>query len=289
MNIEEVKRLDDEERIRFIQRDRFVKYPRAKRILDRLEDLLKYPDTLRPPSFMIVGDPNNGKTALALYFLRNNLPYERESGEIVYPVVFVQAPEKPDLSRFYDYVLDALKIPYRRSAPLSHREALIEQAFEEYSVKLIIIDEIHNVLSGSTLKQREFMNGLKNLTNYTKRPLVLVGTKDALIATDTDAQIASRFKPEYLPLWTYDKDYLSFLNAIEKTLPLKKKSDIALNKQLSGKILELSEGYIGEIVSIVKELAVLAIRSGKEKVDISLLRELGWVAPSGRRNITGLG
>jgi len=44
------------------------------------------------------------------------------------------------------------------------------------------------------------MNGLKNLTNYTKRPLVLVGTKDALIATDTDAQIASRFKPEYLPL-----------------------------------------------------------------------------------------
>jgi len=73
-----------------------------------------------------------------LYFLKNNLPYERESGEIVYPVVFVQAPEKPDLSRFYDYVLDALKIPYRRSAPLSHREALIEQAFEEYSVKLTL-------------------------------------------------------------------------------------------------------------------------------------------------------
>ena len=109
MNLEEIKRLDDEERIRFIQRDRFVKYPRAKRILDRLEDLLKYPDTLRPPSFMIVGAPNNGKTALALYFLRNNLPYERESGEIVYPVVFVQAPEKPDLSRFYDYVLSPFK------------------------------------------------------------------------------------------------------------------------------------------------------------------------------------
>ncbi len=129
------------------------------------------------------------------------------------------------------------------------------------------------------------MNALKNLMNELKRPLVLVGTKDALIATETDYQISSRFPPQILSTWTFDKNYLSFLHAYEKTLPLRKPSDLVKQKDLIVKILEYSEGYLGEIVAILKELAVLAIKTGKESIDVSLFKELDWIPPSKRREV----
>jgi hypothetical protein len=129
------------------------------------------------------------------------------------------------------------------------------------------------------------MNALKNLMNELKRPFTLVGTKDALIATETDYQISSRFPPQVLPTWTYDKNYLSFLYAYEKTLPLKKQSNLVNQKDLALKILEYSEGYIGEIVTILRDLAVLAIKTGKERIDYSLFKELNLTPPSKRREI----
>jgi len=93
------------------------------------------------------------------------------------------------------------------------------------------------------------------------------------------------FPPKILSTWTYDENYLSFLVAFEKTLPLRKKSNLPGQEKLARKILEMSEGYLGEIVSILKELAVLAIKTGKEKIDESLLKEIDWIPPSERRKI----
>jgi hypothetical protein len=41
--------LKDEERIKRVRSPRWIGYPTAKRILDRLEDLLTYPQTHRMP------------------------------------------------------------------------------------------------------------------------------------------------------------------------------------------------------------------------------------------------
>jgi len=201
------------------------------------------------------------------------------------PVFYVQAPYKPDVNAFLDSILEKVDFAYRKSDSTPIKLMKIKNYFKEYRLKVLIIDEIHNILAGSKLKQKEFMNALKNLINEIKRPVVLVGTKDALIATDTDYQISSRFPPKILSTWTYDENYLSFLVAFEKTLPLEKKSNLAGQEKLARKILEMSEGYLGEIVSILKELAVLAIKTGKEKIDESLLKEIDWIPPSERRKI----
>jgi len=281
---EEVKSRPDEERINFIYKDRFVLYPRASEILEKLKELMNISDTIRPPSFLLVGPPNNGKTALVTYFCRMHKPYDDPEG-VKMSVIYLQAPHKPDVGMFYDSILEKVDPGFRKSDSLSTKFIKIKHYLKELGVKIVIIDEIHNVLAGSKIKQREFMNALKNLMNELKRPFALVGTKDALIATETDYQISSRFPPRVLSTWTYDKNYLSFLHAYEKTLPLKKKSKLIEQKNLTLKILEYSEGYLGEIVSILKELAVLAIKTGKERIDYSLFKELNWVPPSKRREI----
>ena len=282
--IEEVKNLSNEERIKFIYKDRFVLYPKAKNVLEKIEELMKVDDLIRPPSFLLVGPPNNGKTALVTYFCKTHEPYEDPEG-IKMPVIYLLAPHKPDVGMFYDSILEKIDPAFRKSDTLSTKFIKIKHYLKEFGVKLVIIDEIHNVLAGSKIKQREFMNALKNLMNELKRPLVLVGTKDALIATETDYQISSRFPPQILTTWTYDRNYLSFLHAFEKTLPLRKPSNLSDQNDLALKILEYSEGYLGEIVAILKELAILAIRTGKERIDVSLFKELDWIPPSKRREV----
>src|SRR5258705_8898580 len=54
--------LSDEERIQRVRSPRWIGYPMAKRVLDRLEDLLTYPQTHRMPGLLLVGETNNGKT-----------------------------------------------------------------------------------------------------------------------------------------------------------------------------------------------------------------------------------
>jgi len=282
--IEKMKDSSDEERIKFIYKDRFVLYPKANEILKKMKELMSIGDLIRPPSFLLVGPPNNGKTALVTHFCKMHKPYEDPEG-IKMPVIYLQAPHKPDVGMFYDSILEKVDFAFRKSDSLSTKFIKIKHYLKEFGVKLVIIDEIHNVLAGSKIKQREFMNALKNLMNELKRPFALVGTKDALIATETDYQISSRFPPQVLTTWAYDENYLSFLYAFEKTLPLREESNLVKQKELTLKILEYSEGYLGEIVAILKELAVLAIKTGKERIDQSLFKELEWIPPSKRRMI----
>lgn len=137
---------------------------------------------------------------------------------------------------------------------------------------MLIIDEIHNILSGSTAKQKQVLNAIKNLSNHLKIPIILSGTKDALRAVSTDTQISSRFRPIYLKKWKMDKEFISLLATFLTTLPLKKESQI-LTSNIAMEILEISDGYIGDIVGLLKQAAIYAIESGIERITIKEIRE----------------
>ena len=159
----------------------------------------------------------------------------------------------------------------------SEKESKIKYYVEINKIKLLIIDEIHNALIGSITKQKEFIVGLKTLTNLLQISMVMVGIDTALNLTNTDQQISSRFRPVFIDKWEYNEDYIGLLYAIEKTLPLKKPSLIYNNEKLAKKILEMSEGLIGEIVMIANLLAEYAITSGKEKIETSMLSKIDYI------------
>ncbi|MHB1697430.1 MAG: TniB family NTP-binding protein [bacterium] len=277
----------DDERISYIKKERFILYPSALRILDKLEELLIEPKKTRIPCLLIVGDSNNGKTSIINKFKKDHPPTDGMETDAV-PVLSVMTPLKPDISLFYDNVLKRLLIPFRKSDSLSKKESEIGYYFQKLGTKMLLVDEIHNILSGSVSKQKEFMNGLKNLNNELLIPIVLVGTKEALNATNTDFQISSRFMPMFLKRWTYGDDYRSLLKAVERLLPLKKESGLADDEKLAEYILDDSEGLIGEIIVITRNSAIQAIRTGKEKITMDVVKSTGYVRPSLRRSIDDL-
>jgi len=93
--------LSDEERIQRVRSPRWIGYPMAKCILDRLEDLLTYPPTHRMPGLLLVGETNNGKTMIINRFKRLHPANDNAEGETIHlPVLIVQAPPTPSEGRF---------------------------------------------------------------------------------------------------------------------------------------------------------------------------------------------
>jgi len=285
-SVREIALKDDVSRIKFINNNRWIKYPQAEKIIDRLEELLVYPKISRMPNMLIIGETNNGKTILVNKFYKTHQPFvDEKTDKLNIPVLYFQAPPIPDEKRFYHTILDALNVPYRYNDKIEQKENQARNVLEHAKTKMIIIDEIHNILAGNLSKQRAFLNVIKYLANELQIVIVAVGIKEALNAMNTDPQISNRFVPEYLPKWNYSEEYLRLIMSFERLLPLRKPSILA-SEQLSKKILELSEGTIGEISNVISKAAIEAIKSKKEKIDIEILKNLDYVKPSDRRRQT---
>ena len=60
--------------------------------------------------------------------------------------------------------------------------------------RLLVIDELHNLLSGTSVHQRQLLNLLRWFGNELQIPLVGVGTAEAMRAIRSDDQLANRFE-----------------------------------------------------------------------------------------------
>ena len=150
--------------------------------------------------------------------------------------------------------------------------------------RMLVIDELHNLLSGSGLQQRRLLNLVRWLGNELQIPLVGVGTAEALRAIRSDDQLANRFEPFALPLWTDDDAFRHLLSTLEAVLPLRRPSGLA-EPAIAAKILATSEGVLGEIVATVTRAAVLAVTSGTEAITLRMIDGCGFIRPSERRRV----
>ena len=279
--------LSNEERKEFILEEKWITYPNAKEILSKLEFLYKHPKKSRMPCMLIVGETNNGKTSIINKFLKEHSPYESEEVTIT-PILSVVAPETGSISDFFSKILQNLCVPYRNGDKINKKRELIDHYFKICEIRMLIVDEIHNILVGAVSKQKAFMNSLKNLSTELQIPIVIVGISDALHATNTDSQINNRFKPIALKKWQLDRTYLSLLASLEKILPLKNSSNLYSNKELAEYIFDTSEGYIGEIIELITAASIYAIDNKIEKIDIKVLKNCGFVKPSLRKHINDI-
>ncbi len=277
--------LSGKRRIEFIKKPKFIKHPKALKLFKKLTDLMNEPKKDRIRSILLVGDPNNGKTAMVKKFYEMNV-YRNEDEMLFFEhVMLIQAPNRADLHDLYNKMFQFFVVPYRKDEPISEREKKIKHYCEVNQVKMIIIDEIQGALIGSVTKQMEFMNGIKNLSNILKIPIVLVGTTKGVSLVSSDHQLKSRFVPTKIKKWEFDEDYLSLLYAIEMTLPLKKPSLVYEDEKLAREILELSDGLIGDVMTVCELLAIEAIESGKEKIERKMLKEIEYVPAYDREGV----
>ena len=272
--------LDDADKIRLIRSERWIGYPQARMVIDHLETLLSWPDRQRMPNLLLLGPTNNGKSMIIEKFRRTHPPISLSDREQT-PVLCMQMPPDPSPGRFYLALLTALGTPTRPRNRVHELEQQALMLLRATGVRMLIIDELHNVLAGRDNVRREFLNVLRFLGNELRIPLVAVGTRDAYLAIRTDPQLENRFHPMTLPVWTNTADTRSLLASFTTSFPLRKPSHLT-SPEMTDYLLTRSEGTIGELTTLLTAAAVTAVDSGEEAITSSVLTRTPYVGPTER-------
>ncbi|HAE8483189.1 TniB family NTP-binding protein, partial [Citrobacter freundii] len=172
--------------------------------------------------------------------------------------------------------------PLRPRPRLPEMEQLALALLRKVGVRMLVIDELHNVLAGNSVNRREFLNLLRFLGNELRIPLVGVGTRDAYLAIRSDDQLENRFEPMMLPVWEANDDCCSLLASFAASLPLRRPSPIA-TLDMARYLLTRSEGTIGELAHLLMAAAIVAVESGEEAINHRTLSMAVYTGPSERR------
>lgn len=268
---------EDDERIAYLTRERFIPYDRATRVLDELEKLYRREDAVRAQGRLFIGPSLAGKSSILHKFVQNHRADDNVDGEAaIVPVLMVQYPEV-GREGIYSAICHALNHRPPVSASLARLRAECLDLLKVVGVRVLLIDEFHNVLRGNTEEQRIGLTTIKYVMNALGRPIVVAGTSEAYNAVNKDPQMLSRLKPIYLNRFQeQDEDYLSLLSGFELSLPLRKPSHL-IDGEVSAEIYRLTEGLVGHIADLMSELGTLAIQTGEECITLDLVRESSWV------------
>lgn len=275
------------ERLAQLSTEHWIGYSRAQRILDQLETLIMgEPGKTRPQNLLIIGPSNNGKTMIAEKFLRAHPPSvsaNKDHEDI--PVLMIQMPAGTTISRIYTALLLALGSPVGLHNNRYHfREMLTLKLMRSVGVRMLIIDELHNLLDANAQRQREVLNFIRFLGNELRIPIVGIGIRDAYLAIRSDDQLENRFHPQLLPRWEYGEDLVRLLASFESILPLQEPSNLAMDV-LCELVLRRSEGTIGEIASLLHHATRTALQMGEERISVSILEQTIYQPPSVRRRL----
>ncbi|MHB8355148.1 MAG: TniB family NTP-binding protein [Vulcanimicrobiaceae bacterium] len=275
------------ERIHFLGEPCWIGYDRAVAVLKRLRELANHPQHTRVPNLLIVGEPANGKTTIVSRFNdTDGTSHQDANGDPVRPVILAEAPPSADEKALYISILERFWMPYRASEPVVRLRYQVVHLMRTCQVRILIIDELHSVLTGTALKQREVMNALKLLCNELRIPIVGVGTRDAVRVLHTDPQHASRFDVVSLPLWKIDAEFQRLLASFERVLPLRSPSQLHA-PELAKKLHFLSEGNIGNLSRLLSACARAAIESGEERITPAIVDKNAWIrSRDGIREVT---
>lgn len=209
--------------------------------------------------------PVSAKTQLDLKFCRDHpARFDETSRRTVSPVVSVQMPAAPTDRLFYMTLLRAIGAVF--SPRISTAEAMIMalQLYANIGVRVVVFDEIHNLLCGTFRDQRRIPTQLRYLSNELRVSVVCLGIETARDAISGDPQLARRFSLVELPAWDVDADFRALVATLLRHLPLRGPS--VLGTDALQTVIRSTRGNTARVFQLFSDLAVAAIYSGQERI-----------------------
>ena len=273
-------RLSDDHRIARIDRDRWIGYDRARRILGELERVLHSERRQRPDNLLVIGASNNGKTAIARRFLAlTRIPESPAARYSLIPVAAIQAPNGPHISHLLTAIRASLGQPPGRRETIAQQRTETYRMMEAVRLRLLLIDDLHDIRGGSNL--RPMLVQLRAIGSVAGVSLGCFATKEIAYALRQDDQLANRFELMTLPRWQIgDRDYWRLLHTLGRRLPLRCPSNLT-DPDFAEHDLVRSNGLIGTIARLLRQAAVEAVRTGHEQIDRAMLDRIPTTSPAG--------
>lgn len=269
--------LGDKGRIGSIYKDCWVNYPQVSSVRTAVRAVYEMPPKTQAQCILISGRPGMGKTSL---FERIQLDMEglRKRRADSYGYISFSLPPDPNLRGFEDSISEALGVPIGRIC-----NGLVPEAFcrlaQLRSMRLVLIDEVHNLLNAGRVDQRKNLAFLRALSSPPMSlSIIAFGVDDAVHAISSDAQLERRFQVYDLPRWKENESFRSFLAAYESTFPLRKPSELWRQEKVKF-LLSVTGGITDTIVKRITRGAVWAILDGKEEIDLNCLEKAADIPP----------
>ncbi len=146
-----------DQRIILTKTEVWIDYQNAKLAITALNDLLIHPRAEEMPGLLIAAESRNGKSSLLRKFQQDHLGNMGEAGRLNMPVVRVRMSDKPDAGAFWTAVLNAMKVGHQVKAPVPVKKDQAQRTLENVRCRMLMIDEIHNILQGKAPEQRHFL------------------------------------------------------------------------------------------------------------------------------------
>lgn len=263
---------DNEKRIRQIQLDTWIGYGAARNVIDRIEDLVQRPRVSRMHSMLVIASTDNGKTSIRKRVEAKHESYATPDSKVHMPVVSIQMPSNPDEKTLYNAIVKGMRHPTYMSSKIDHIRGAVISLIEELHVKLLMIDEVQHIDRIPYRRQRILLDSLKYLSNECSLPIVAFGTEEAINVFHSDLQLQNRFKKIYLPKWDFNENLIKLIKSIEQLLPLKEASNLG-EEVMATYIYSKTNGTIGEINTLLRNSAILALRYGHERITREIIEE----------------
>lgn len=261
----------------------WIKHHAADQIISQLDQYLLMPRSPRPRNLLIYGESGVGKSTILKHWetrVREDNARKAEAEDLdrlgewaVLPVIRIQTPPGGDEVRLYNNILIEFGMRVSSSVSPAQKELMVRRLMAQCRVKVLMMDELHNVLSGRFDKRLHFNVVIKNLTNETGVPIVAAGTASVDQAFHKEDQLHKRFRRIELKRMQRGDEWRKILRAYEKLIPLRRPSELT-ETSLSERLYTLSSGIIGELSNLLYDSAIAAIRSGEERITEALIKSL---------------
>lgn len=230
--------------------------------------MLLEPSHTRAYGLIVCTQAGNGKTTIAELLHRRHGDYDRQDQPCA---VRASMAGVRDARSLYGRIMEELGSPARITHRVSDRELLVQRLLRDIGCRLLVLDEVQDILLGNAREQARALEGIKLLMNELKLPVLALGTRQAEQGFQADQHLAARFKTLHIPLWKVDQTLSNFLATYERALPLRERSDLP-SKDAMSLLIELSHGVLDVIMSRIKNAALAAIVDGSEKITLDHLR-----------------
>ncbi len=264
------------ERIRQVQCDRFVAHGTVLAVLEILDDFLQRPDSVRPPCLALVGDAGSGKSSLLGEFLRR--AGANTNSPRLHRVAYCVADALPTLGVLQAALLGALGSPSAEFARRSRYDGdeLIRRAIAELGTRIVILDEVQHILNLPRRERAAMWDWIKWVSTANRVSVVTAGIPGSEEMIVQERQLQTRFEVVHLPRWSVGPAFAQFLNAFERSLPLKLPSGLG-NTAMQEALLHESfakqqvTGITHGVKQVIEAAAIRAIRTGEERITAQTL------------------
>jgi hypothetical protein len=256
------------ERVQFVIKDRLILYPALESVISTAEWMILEPRQERARGLIVCAAKGNGKTSLSKLIHGRFSAHEH----VDLPCVLrISMSGVRDARSVYGRIMEGLGSPARISHRLSDRELLVQRLLKDVNCRLLLLDEVQDIILGSEREQIRALEGIKLLMNEVRLPILAFGAEKAGQAFNSDGHLAARFTQFTMPSWQADSTLASFVATYERCLPFEEPSNLSAPANLSY-LAKVGGGVIGNIVNRIKNAALTALVEGSSRITTDILK-----------------